>query len=239
MSLVFCGDLHGRQEVERLRAVPPQTNFLIVLGDWGVVWNDEPASVAEENRLLGIYDAMPWETLVILGNHEGYGRISRLPQMHRHGALVRQVSEKVFVLQNGAIYSVEGYPFLVFGGAESTDRANRSEGNDWWHQEIPTAEDLQRGIASLKRHQGKVDYVLPHTCPTAMAQHLASFDPIFLEKASDRTCTMLSRLEARLSGRPDWFFGHFHVDLSWKNYHCLFEDFHVVPDRNTVSAPPP
>ena len=88
MSILVTGDLHRSNDLNRLsrlleeasqKDIKQNISHLICLGDWGVIWNDEPEWVAEETRLLAIYEGFPWETLVVLGNHEGYERISRLP----------------------------------------------------------------------------------------------------------------------------------------------------------------
>lgn len=103
---MLTGDVHGdmsisRLDLENVRSKgldPAKIDYLIVLGDWGVIWNSGAPSVRLEKELLAEYDAMPWETLVILGNHEGYDRILRLRRTERHGGPVRQVTDKVFIL---------------------------------------------------------------------------------------------------------------------------------------------
>jgi len=190
MSILLSGDLHGTHDISKLSS---QENFLslgidraevshlICLGDWGVIWNQEPRSTVEEARLIAWYEAMPWETLVILGNHEGYDRIAQLPWTERYSAPVRQVSDRIFILQHGNVYTLDGKRFFVFGGAMSTDRDQRIPGEEWWPQEIPTHEDSLRGIRSLAKVHGGVDYVLTHTCPLEMAEHFVEIDSIFLD----------------------------------------------------------
>jgi len=237
MGILLSGDTHRDFDTAKLvrsalhdavgDALKGVTH-LVVLGDWGAIWSDSPASIAEERRMLAFYNAMDWETLVILGNHEGYDRIERLQWTTRYSAPVRQVSDKIFILQHGNVYTVAGQRLFVFGGGESLDRDRRIEGESWWRQEIPSQADLERGLASLQAVGGEVDYVLTHTCPRPMADHMISVAPneykvgTWTGKGLDVTVTMLTGLEAHLKPHKGWYFGHYHVDHSWGNYHCLY-----------------
>ena len=126
MSLLICGDTHNDYDIRKLykanlrrnlKSDTAEISHLIVCGDWGAIWNDSLKSLKTERYLVDkFYGARPWETLVLLGNHEGYDRIAKLPWMTRYGAPVQQVSEKIFILQNGNLYTVAGKSFFVFGG---------------------------------------------------------------------------------------------------------------------------
>ena len=246
MSILLSGDTHRDYDLKKLfpenlrKAVGPALNHvthLIVLGDWGAIWGDSPESIAEERRTLEFYDQMPWETLVITGNHEGYDRIERLPWTTRYGAPARRVTDKIHILQHGNVYTVAGQRLFVFGGGESLDRDRRVEGDSWWPQEIPTQQDLERGIASLQAVGGQVDYVLTHTCPRPMADHLVTVAPneykvgTWTGKGLDVTVTMLTRLEALLKPHKGWYFGHYHVDHDWQNYHCQYHKVAVIGEE--------
>jgi hypothetical protein len=236
VKILLSGDLHGDHDIGRISKknlrkrgiVPEEISYLIVLGDWGVVWGDDQRSLAQEAYLKRWYDSMPWETLVLLGNHEGYDRIETLVWTERHGGPVRQASERSYILKNGGIYTVGGLEFFIFGGAASQDRDQRTPHKSWWPQEIPTEEDLRRGIQSLDDIYGEVDYVLTHTCPSAMAEHLAHESPAFLSKYSDPVCAMLATLEKHVRGAKRWYFGHYHLDVRWKNYQCLWNELVVL-----------
>jgi len=236
MKILLSGDTHGdhdfgRLSTRKLKATgidPAEIDYLIVLGDWGVIWGPNPDHIRGERYLKRWYDERPWETLALLGNHEGYDRIEELPWSERHDGPVRQVGEKSFILQSGNIYTIGGLRFFIFGGGASLDKQYRTPHKTWWPQEIPTAEDLQRGIQNLALEYGKVDYVLSHTCPTAMAEHLIDEESWFVAKAADPTCGMLSTLEKHISGPKPWYFGHYHIDYRWKNYQCLWNELVVI-----------
>jgi hypothetical protein len=237
VTILLAADVHGDHDLEKLSDAsllsktglgPNQIDFLIVLGDWGVIWNDDPVWLAKEAQLLAFYDSKPWETLVILGNHEGYARVRRLPISKRYGGTVRRASEKVYILESANIFLLGGMRFFIFDGAESVDKANREDGIDWWAEEIPTSGEVAQATSVLEGVNGCIDFVLTHTCPTDMAEHLLQVDSIFRPKALDPTCRMLSILQGKVQGSPPWFFGHFHVDLCWRNFRCLYEDLLIL-----------
>ena len=243
MSLLICGDTHGDYDIPKLSrdnlrrnvpAYPHEITHLIICGDWGAIWSGAAHRIEEERELLAFYDAMPWETLVVLGNHEGYDRIAELPWTTRHGAPVQEVTEKIFILQHGNVYTIEGKRFFVFGGGESLDRDRRVEGESWWPQEIPTQADLEWGLASLKAAGGHVDYVLTHTCPQPMAHHMVSVAPneykvgTWTGKGADVTVGMLTELQKHMKPPKAWYFGHYHVDHTWKHYRCLYHELALI-----------
>jgi len=236
VKILLCGDLHGAHDVTRISKrnlrkrgiTPEEISYLIVLGDWGVIWSDDQRSLAEEAYLKRWYDSMPWETLVLLGNHEGYDRIETLSSTERHGGSVRQASERSFILRNGDIYTIAGLKFFVFGGAASQDKHQRTPHKSWWPQEILTDDDLKRGIQSLEQVHGQIDYVLTHTCPTEMANYLVDQVRWLAPKVSDPVCSLLTTLAKHVRGARRWYFGHFHLDDKWKNYRCLWNDLVVL-----------
>ena len=238
--MLLCGDLHGDIDFAKLANsnvksflgadYPP--SHVISLGDWGVIWNDSAKSLKQEAYLKGWYNDKPWETLVVQGNHEGYDRISRLPVEERYGAPVRKVSDKVFILEHGHIYTIRGQRFFVFGGGDSIDKAYRTQGVSWWPQEIPGRVDFQRALNNLASDDGQVDWVLTHTCPDSVLDHMIAADllPFKGLKATDPTVKMLTALEGEIKTAKGWFFGHFHLDFQWKHYRCLYQELFRLPE---------
>ena len=43
----------------------------------------------------------------------------------------------------------------------------------WWDLELPTKEEMQRGINNLEKMDYKVDYIISHCCPTSIQTILA------------------------------------------------------------------
>lgn len=237
--ILLCGDLHGdidfaklaNPNVKALLGADYPPSHVISLGDWGVIWNDSAKSLKQETYLTGWYSEKPWETLIVLGNHEGYDRIARLPTEERYGAPVRRVSDKIFILEHGHIYTIKGQRFFVFGGGESIDKAYRTQGVSWWPEEIPSRSDFQQALETLADSDGQVDWVLSHTCTEAVMEYMndGQMLPALSTKPNDPTVAMLTALEREMKPVKGWFFGHFHLDFHWKQYHCLYRELYRLP----------
>lgn len=211
----ITGDTHGELGISRLnnkhikdkKANFP--NYVIIAGDFGIIWAGRKDK--HENYWLNWLDSKPFETLVVLGNHENYERIYQLPTEERFGAKVYKVSEKVYILQHGNMYNIEGNNIFVFGGAESIDKIYRTNRISWWEEEIPTYADFYRGVATLAVYNYKCDYVITHTAPEEVVTQLLTENKQFVDKITDPTCKMLSEFATKIDCKK-WYFGHFHID---------------------------
>ena len=95
------------------------------------------------------------------------------------------------------------------GGAASSDRQYRREGRSWWPEEMPSEEEMDHCRASLNRVGWRVDYVVSHEAPAALAEGLCRERG--REYRGDRLQRFLAELDDRLGYRA-WFFGHYHGD---------------------------
>jgi len=56
VSIVISGDIHGDSSIRRVQLANVRERFpewesiryLVVVGDWGVIWNDSTASIKQE-----------------------------------------------------------------------------------------------------------------------------------------------------------------------------------------------
>jgi hypothetical protein len=219
----LCGDTHGNLDIDKLInyfklmswiQTFTKDDYLIILGDAGVCWDD------------GIKDQLVWQklknlpvtTLWIDGNHENFGLISKYPVKEWHGGKVLEIEPDILHLMRGQIFNIDGMSFFTFGGAHSTDKAWRTEKISWWPEELPSKEEYEQGIESLKANDYKVDYILSHTAPREVVQ---AMEMEFLEGEEE-----LQRYLQKVSECTefkDWYFGHFHEDLDIEEYHCLME----------------
>ena len=243
--IIVTGDTHGdvsrfknddiRQLIrdEDLSAV----THSIILGDFGLVWNG--IETREERYWLNWLDEKPYETVVVLGNHENYERVYNLPIEGRYGSAVRRLSEKVFILQHGHPYIIDGKSFFAFGGADSIDKEHRKNRISWWQEEIPTVADFRRGMQTCEDNNFTFDYVLTHTAPTSAVKELRRINPqTFLDgaeycelKGGDPTTKLLEAFVSEMKCKR-WFFGHFHDNTDFKvgdiDYSLLYSGFKLI-----------
>lgn len=226
--LYLTGDTHGTIEIGKLsranlaveRVEPGEGDFVIILGDFGLVFAPDGQS-AEERWWLKWLDEKPWTTLFVDGNHENFARLSELPEEEWRGGRVHRVSESVLHLMRGQVFEIDGRSFFTMGGAASHDRQFRKEGRSWWPEELPSEEELARADAALDGCGRRVDYVLTHCAPTLVQGRI---NPTFLP---DRLTEYLQHVrDTTAFGR--WYFGHYHIDREYDDGFCALYDC-VVP----------
>ncbi len=226
--IYLTGDTHGTIEIGKLsranlaveRVEPGEGDFVIILGDFGLVFAPDGQS-AEERWWLKWLDKKPWTTLFIDGNHENFARLNALPEEEWRGGRVHRVSESVLHLMRAQIFEIDGRSFFTMGGAASHDRQFRKEGRSWWPEELPSEEELARADAALDGCGRRVDYVLTHCAPTLVQGRI---NPTFLP---DRLTEYLQHVRDTTAFHR-WYFGHYHVDREYDDGFCALYDC-VVP----------
>lgn len=227
------GDCHGCETKFIEDNMPGESTWtaddtLIICGDFGYVWYDDsfPVGKAHFDRLLDMLERKPYDIVFVCGNHENFDEIYRYPEVQRYGNPVHQIRRNIFHLQRGYIYTIEEKTFFAFGGAYSIDKARRiQDGPDrpinlpvsWWPQELPSKEEYERGISSLKAVDYKVDYIVTHTAPNIALEMLKYTLPL-----QERSGFVMDPHDMELRSYFDmiwhnatftcWYFGHWHRD---------------------------
>lgn len=185
---------------------------VFVLGDFGLPWEDCPVdengihpAAKDEKFLLDWYDKKPFKVLAVMGNHDNYNMLEKLPQVDMYGDRVLKVSGNVFYLIRGHIYNIQGKSFLVLGGAQSQDKNRRTLDKDLWVQEEWTSEEEAACLSRIEKFGRAFDFVLSHTGP---------LNGIFCIESS---CDFMEDSNVHFNDKIDgmvsykrWFFGHWH-----------------------------
>lgn len=248
MSIYITGDTHGKlQERFGVKNFPEQRSmsegdYVIVLGDCGLIWDSKQS--AEERYLIRWLDEKKWTTLFIDGNHENFDRLlfDEFEEVEFCGGRAKKISEKIYYLMRGEMYTIEGKTFFCFGGAQSHDIDNlldpendpnwkrkrknfekawesyRVIGRSWWARELPSQEEMTHGCEVLEKAGWKCDYVLSHTPPaSAVKKYSEDYEP-------DLAANYLEKIKSKLSYRH-WFCGHLHGSANiTKKIHLLYRD---------------
>lgn len=190
-------------ETEPLRVPLTKEDSLIILGDVGVCWDNgkNDAWVRKELQRL------PVTTLWLDGNHENFPLIWEYPVNQWRGGYVHVIELDILHLMRGYGYEIEGQVFRVFGGGNSVDKMYRTQGIDWWPQEMPSMQEYQRGMESLKAYGYQVDYILTHTAPLKVAEKLVENMMPGKEKLQNYLQDVAERAVFK-----EWYFGHWHMD---------------------------
>ncbi len=220
-KIYTTGDTHGTIDIHKLSAANfPEGNtltkkdVLIVTGDFGLIWNNDKTDLWWQKWLA----EKPWTTVFVDGNHENHKLLSELKTVKKFGSDVGKVNDSIFHLRRGRVYKINGEKILTIGGAESIDKEWRVEGVSWWPEELISRKEEDQ-ILDLLAHDTKFDYVITHTVPKTV------FDFMFPNsiKYNDPTMKLLDYVNNVIEFKA-WYFGHFHDNISYGKYHCVYDE---------------
>ncbi len=229
--IFVCGDTHGRNiDTSKLngRNFPEQKNLteddvVVQLGDFGWVWYEFGVN-KEQEYWLDWLAKKNYTLAAVLGNHENYDIIDKLPLEEKWENEVKVLKRKkgsIYFLKRGAVYIINGKKILAIGGAESTDKSSRTAHISWWEQEKLTHKEMDDCLEEIAQHGNKFDYVLTHTCPSKYATR-------FGNNISKARCAVANFLEhvSNITEFKEWHFGHFHADkeILGGQYRCHYNN---------------
>lgn len=214
-------DTHGYIDIDKITAPrwPESVNlkkkdYLIICGDWGVIWDGG----YNEKWWIQWYNSRPFTTCVCLGNHECFPLIDRYPIVDFLGGKARKISDSIYVFMQGEIYTIEGKKFFSFGKAKSHDVQFRTEGIDWWPEEVPSNREYNNALNNLDLHHHEVDYIISHCAPSSILYELSK-GAYFHDEI-----TQFLQVVKETTKFDKWFFGHYHIDWECdaEKFVCLY-----------------
>jgi len=230
MAIFVTGDIHGPKDVTRLSDVffpkgqkLTKKDFVIVLGDFGLVWYWEQSK--RELYWLEWLSSLPFTTLFLDGNHENFYRLLKYPKKSFKGGKASQIHDTVFYLRRGEVFTIDGKMIFVMGGAMSTDKEDRIEGESWWPQEEPNYKDWDNAAKNLARHGNKIDIVLTHTAPQSIAKRMSRYSHCYIESAriEDPVAIALERVKKGIKFKY-WCYGHLHCNWTSGKFTSLYDN---------------
>jgi hypothetical protein len=230
MALLMSGDFHSgvRGEIHIIKkeallscygkTLYERIKYQIILGDAGFLW---PKYENMDKQNFKILSKRKFPILCVMGNHEPvYGRNDLSEEDIGIGEKVIVTNKKnpfVAYLKRGKIYSIDGYKILVLGGALSTDKDRRIEGESWWKEEYWSDTEKEELFELLKREK-KFDFVVSHTGPHKINWELAARGvPNRHGKMHDEVGELNEKVDKKIKHRG-WFCGHWHYDSINNNF---------------------
>lgn len=222
--IFVCGDIHGKHDMKKIKKSwniqkeLTKSDTLIQLGDFGWIW--EPiGSNPEQEYWLNWLANRKYTLLVVLGNHENYDEIEKLPWCEKFGGQVQYYestgrfgTDRIYFAKRGEIYIIEDKTFWCFGGALSNDKDSRTLGVSHWEQELPTYAEYEYGMTSLDNVNWNVDFILSHTCPACIIPDILHRTIYTEGKFNDPVAKYFDEIYNKVTFNQ-WHFGHFHSDL--------------------------
>ena len=250
MSVLVTGDIHGNPQRFSSDVFPEQKemskdDYVIILGDFGLVW-DYRGESKEEKYWLDWLENKPFTTLFIDGNHENYDRLGAYPIEEWNGGNIQRIRSSIIHLMRGQIYTIENRTFFTFGGASSHDISAgildpyasdfkkkkkhldkdplalyRINHISWWERELPNNEEMEIGLENLQKKNNKVDYILTHSPCDSLLRQMDGGSHIY---KSDYFTNYLQRIKDTVNYKF-WLFGHMHQNRNfyWENSLCIYE----------------
>ena len=234
MKVFICGDIHGLINISKLASKSwPEgkeltaDDMLIILGDTGINWSNDLYN-RNDIYLKNWLNAKPWTTLFIDGNHENFERLFAIKTQPFFGGLARHVSESIFHLDRGSIFTFGNKKIFTMGGGFSIDKERRKNRISWWEEEIPSVTELNRGLKILESNGNKVDFVLTHSCSNKVFELFTTefgYNMNYKNKDEERPLRIyFDYIEENVKFK-EWHFGHFHDDIQLdKKHFCHFEN---------------
>lgn len=237
--IYVTGDIHGNPNRLSSDSFYEQKEFsgnkdentIIILGDFGLVWDREDES-RQEKYWLDWLESKPFTTIFVDGNHENFDRLYSYPIKKWNGGKVHEIRPHVLHLMRGEIFTIEDKKFFAFGAASSHDISDgildcedpnwkdkakaldkqgkymyRIKGLSWWEQELPTEEEMENGRKNLAAHGNKMDFLLTHSPSTSQLYLLGGkglYEP-------DRLKNYLEDIRAEVEYKKH-FMGHMHLN---------------------------
>lgn len=219
--LFVTGDTHQGIDIAKLNSRHfkldnmTKEDIVVIMGDAGFVWDGS----ATDKYWQDFLDKKPWTTFCVLGNHEAYHLIEKLPIVDFHGTPARKVNDSIYYAISGEVYNLCGKKCLVVNGADSHDKHLRKEGKSWWKQERITPMDTAKALTTLGECNGVVDFVFSHTGGSEVVKTLG-FDITPSDRELDRVLDMATYEEH--------FCGHYHVDKLIGDTRILYDDVMMI-----------
>lgn len=242
----LTGDTHADFHRFNTEQFPEQRemtkdDICIILGDFGGVWDNS----SEEKYWLDWMNEKPFTTVFVDGNHENFDLLESFPVVDFHGGKAHQIRDSIFHLIRGYCFDFEGKKFFAFGGASSHDIGDgildplafrnseqfqkvyrkwslarkmfRVKGISWWEQELPTEEEMKRGIQTLAENHNEVDFVISHCLPQNVASMVGFYSP-------DKLTNYFDSLLFNGLQFGHWYCGHYHINRRiMTDYDVLYE----------------
>ncbi|MDR1805297.1 MAG: metallophosphoesterase [Clostridium sp.] len=220
------GDMHGimdRFSAPALRRLK-KGDYLLVCGDFGFIWDGGK----EESAFLKKIGKKKYTVAFVDGSHENFELLDKYPKEDFCGGKARHICGNLWYLMRGELYTIDGESYFAMGGGENTDFESQTGAAAWTGREMPTDEELQHGVESLRRHGSKVDYIITHEPPMKLKEFLC------LRQKGETRITGLNTYLEELSKAVEykrWFFGSLHLDKYVSGTHAAV--FQNILDAKT------
>lgn len=222
----ITGDKHGDiEDLVYAARVLDYEDTLIVLGDFGFIWQLDAAAVTYQ--LKTIAEKCPCQIAFLDGNHENFKQIARLEDtIDWNGGKAGLLPYGIIHLMRGEVYDLNNEKVAVIGGADSVDKWARTEDVSWWAEETVTAADAEKLIKNTEGLENVI--ILSHDAPAQWIGRLKHMNGInsmqFLSESQRNLQTVCDKVSFK-----KWCFGHWHIDRELdERFECFYHNIDEI-----------
>ena len=223
--IYITGDTHIPTDIAKLasKRFTEQKNltrddYLIICGDFGGVWDGSN----EEKYWISWLEDKNFTTLFVDGNHENFTMLSEFETEDFRGGKVHRISDNIYHLMRGEVFTICDKKIFTFGGATSHDKEYRRDGKTWWSEELPAEAELIHARKRLTEHDNRVDIIITHCAPSSIQRNIAP------DYERDILTDFFDELYRDVSYNH-WYFGHYHTD-------CEIDEKHTAMFKRIIKA---
>ena len=235
----LVGDIHGKPHA--IPANPEHADHIILLGDIGLGFrpntDNEPFNEAvEEGRTEELLELIHKYAIkgaggnenvqiwLLRGNHDNPGYWNGSSECAKNVYENVNLDELNIHLLQDEFITINGKKWFVFGGGVSVDVAIRTDGFDYWHDEIISdfADITPEHVEGILSHVGTKPPCVEKT-PNAFIEKIIERTGPQLHAAIARENSILESLYTKFTPSR-WIYAHWHVGESFMKNDCA----HVV-----------
>ena len=199
--IYLTGDMSGKQGIDRLNpqnfpGIRSQTNldYVFALGDCGFSWDNSP----DELLFIARMKSKPFTLFFIDGDNNNPDTLNKFPVKNLFGGIAHQISDNIFYLRKGEIYTIRTKKILVMGGAADPNHYDEGVKNS-----CITDEDIDNALYNIRKKtkDGVVNAVVSYCAPHFVEKQFSDY---FLPSESS---LQLDKLANQLNGQYSWYFG--------------------------------
>ena len=203
--IFYVGDLHGvitdfasiDHAAQRAGA-----KHIVQVGDLGLGFAGDNCRITKyfQKRSRQGKLTIPWITCG--GNHDNYNLWNAKAEKQGNADLI-ELAPGIHWAARGALIDLDGISHLFCGGAESTDKHNRTDGKNWWKEETPNYAEFSMFAQAME--EGKPQVVVTHDVPLRVN--------VFRVGRESQPTPRNLESAMKLSGHTPakWFYGHHHI----------------------------
>ena len=216
-KILVAGDWHGNSYAAQScmeDAERENCDAIFQVGDFGVSFGiDRPIRFVTNVSNLANRWGIP--VYFIDGNHENFDAIGEWvnnADRDENGHI--EVATNLFYVPRGSVWRWGDKTFAAMGGAASIDRDWRTEGFDYFPQELISYADGLRLIENDSKFAGRIDYFFTHDCSDRTPWGFQLVPDILSQRNRQTIDNLLNILRPRYH-----FHGHMHKMYDWwENY---------------------